>query len=156
MYIAGNVLLDPIQFIPNLEGKTIRLPCILKGFFLSGERTTFVLSSRLAITGRSLLQKSIKLCAVCFISILTPHSTRHVCSNQFLSLGLASQSALFLREDNFFSNDSFVGDFAMLRGNVRTSSLLSVNAFSDFPSHLSQHCSRWKSQIYVVVSVKPN
>ena len=135
----------PLSVYFQFGGQNNKIALHLKRFFLSEERTTIVLSvlsSRLGVTGRSLLQTSIKLCAVCFISILTLDSTSHVFSNQFLSLGLASQTALSLREDKFFSNDSFVGDFATLRSNVRTSSLLSVNPFSDFRSHLSQHCSR--------------
>ena len=132
----------PLSVYSQFGGQNNKIALHLKRFFLSEERTTIVLSSRLGVTGRNLLQTSIKLCAVCFISILTLDSTSHVFSNQFLSLGLASQTALSLREDKFFSNDSFVGDFATLRSNVRTSSLLSVNPFSDFHSHLSQHCSR--------------
>ena len=132
----------PLSVYFQFGGQNNKIALHLKRFFLSEERTTIVLSSRLGVTGRSLLQTSIKLCAVCFISILTLDSTSHVFSNQFLSLGLASQTALSLREDKFFSNDSFVGDFATLRSNVRTSSLLSVYPFSDFRSHLSQHCSR--------------
>ena len=41
--------IDPFQWIPNLEDKTIRFFCIWKGCFLSGDRTTIVLSSRLRI-----------------------------------------------------------------------------------------------------------
>lgn len=92
----------PLSVYSQFGGQKNKIALHLKRFFLSEERTTIVLSSRLGVTGRSLLQTSIKLCAVCFISILTLDSTSHVFSNQFLSLGLASQTALSLREDKFF------------------------------------------------------
>lgn len=124
---------------------------------MSGKKEVIRLAeaSFLSLHSYSVSQISGKLCAVCNILSLTSDSMGQVFSNQFLSLpGLASQSALSLREDRFFSSNSSVHDFAMLCSNVRTSSLLSVNPFSDFCSHRSQYCSWWKSQIYVVVAWK--